>query len=48
MMAHAVVHCSPDLRTAVRRADRFYRLFPAGPRFLANTTHVAMAGYLVA
>ncbi|MGH3415763.1 MAG: AraC family transcriptional regulator, partial [Actinocrinis sp.] len=33
MMAHAVVHCSPDLRTAVRRADRFYRLFPAGPRF---------------
>jgi AraC-like DNA-binding protein len=33
MMAHAVVHCSPDLRTAVRRADRFYRLFPHGPRF---------------
>ena len=33
MMAHAVVHCSPDLRTALRRADRFYRLFPAGPRF---------------
>ncbi len=33
MMTHAVVHCSPDLRTAVRRADRFYRLFPAGPRF---------------
>lgn len=33
MMAHAVVHCSPDLRTAIRRADRFYRLFPAGPRF---------------
>src|SRR5436305_1666690 len=33
MMAHAVVHCSPDLRTAIRRADRFYRLFPAAPRF---------------
>lgn len=33
MMAHAVTHCSPDLRTAVRRADRFYRLFPCSPRF---------------
>ncbi|HEU5334106.1 MAG TPA: AraC family transcriptional regulator [Actinocrinis sp.] len=42
MMAHAVVHCSPDLRTAVRRADRFYRLFPAGPRFrLAEAGAVA-------
>jgi AraC-like DNA-binding protein len=42
MMAHAVVHCSPDLRTAVRRADRFYRLFPAGPRF-ALTEHGVLA-----
>jgi AraC-like DNA-binding protein len=33
MMAHAIMHSSPDLRTAVRRADRFYRLFPAAPRF---------------
>lgn len=42
MMAHAVVHCSPDLRTALRRADRFYRLFPAGPRFrLAEAGPVA-------
>jgi len=38
MMAHAVVHCSPDLRAAVRRADRFYRLFPAGPRFRLTET----------
>lgn len=42
MMAHAVVHCSPDLRTAVRRADRFYRLFPAGPRFCLSE-HAAAA-----
>jgi AraC-like DNA-binding protein len=42
MMAHAVVHCSPDLRAALRRADRFYRLFPAGPRFrLAEAGAVA-------
>jgi len=33
MMAHAVMHRSPDLRTAIRSADRFYRLFPAAPRF---------------
>lgn len=33
MMAHAVMHSSQDLRTAIRRADRFYRLFPAAPRF---------------
>jgi AraC-like DNA-binding protein len=33
MMAHAVMHSSADLRTAIRRADRFYRLFPAAPRF---------------
>jgi AraC-like DNA-binding protein len=33
MMCHAVVHCSPDLRTALDRGSAFYRLFPAGPRF---------------
>ncbi|WP_199863472.1 MULTISPECIES: AraC family transcriptional regulator [unclassified Streptomyces] len=33
MMAHAVVHGSRDLREAVRRAQTFYSLFPAGPRF---------------
>jgi AraC-like DNA-binding protein len=42
MMAHAVVHCSPDLRTAVRRAGQFYRLFPAGPRF-SLSEHGAVA-----
>ncbi|WP_371541945.1 AraC family transcriptional regulator [Streptomyces sp. NBC_00554] len=33
MMCHAVVHCSPDLRTALDRGGAFYRLFPGGPRF---------------
>ncbi|MDH6213022.1 AraC family transcriptional regulator [Streptomyces pseudovenezuelae] len=33
MMCHAVVHCSPDLRTALNRASAFYGLFPGGPRF---------------
>ncbi|WP_406456479.1 AraC family transcriptional regulator [Streptomyces sp. NBC_01622] len=33
MMCHAVVHCSPDLRTAINRSSTFYRLFPGGPRF---------------
>ncbi|MER5526438.1 AraC family transcriptional regulator [Streptomyces sp. NPDC002677] len=33
MMCHAVVHCSPDLRTALDRGSAFYRLFPGGPRF---------------
>ncbi|MFF4170763.1 AraC family transcriptional regulator [Streptomyces sp. NPDC001744] len=33
MMAHAVVHGSRDLREALRRAQTFYSLFPAGPRF---------------
>lgn len=33
MMCHATVHCSRDLRTALRRAAEFYALFPAGPRF---------------
>ncbi|GGY28695.1 AraC family transcriptional regulator [Streptomyces tanashiensis] len=33
MMAHVVVHGSRDLREALRRAQTFYHLFPAGPRF---------------
>ncbi|MFG3017546.1 AraC family transcriptional regulator [Streptomyces sp. NPDC048254] len=33
MMCHAVVHCSPDLRSALDRGSTFYRLFPGGPRF---------------
>ena len=33
MMCHATVHCSRDLRTALRRAAEFYALFPSGPRF---------------
>jgi len=33
MMCHAVVHCSPDLRTAINRSSAFYGLFPGGPRF---------------
>ncbi|MEU0400049.1 AraC family transcriptional regulator [Streptomyces sp. NPDC006197] len=33
MMAHVVVHGSRDLRGALRRAQTFYSLFPAGPRF---------------
>ncbi|MEU9470851.1 AraC family transcriptional regulator [Streptomyces avermitilis] len=33
MMCHAVVHCSPDLRTALDRGSAFYRLFPGGPQF---------------
>ncbi|WP_411073198.1 AraC family transcriptional regulator [Streptomyces sp. cmx-4-25] len=33
MMAHVVVHGSRDLREALRRAQTFYSLFPAGPRF---------------
>ncbi|MFJ6079927.1 AraC family transcriptional regulator [Streptomyces sp. NPDC092369] len=33
MMCHAVVHCSPDLRTALDRGSTFYGLFPGGPRF---------------
>ncbi|MEV0484142.1 AraC family transcriptional regulator [Streptomyces sp. NPDC050508] len=33
MMCHAVVHCSPDLRTALNRGSTFYGLFPGGPRF---------------
>ena len=33
MMCHAVVHCSPDLRTAINRSSTFYGLFPGGPRF---------------
>ncbi|MEU8524129.1 MULTISPECIES: AraC family transcriptional regulator [Streptomyces] len=33
MMGHAVVHGSADLRSAIRRAQAFYALFPAGPRF---------------
>ncbi|MGA6224831.1 AraC family transcriptional regulator [Streptomyces umbrinus] len=33
MMCHAVVHCSPDLRSALERGSAFYRLFPGGPRF---------------
>ncbi|MFI6462810.1 AraC family transcriptional regulator ligand-binding domain-containing protein [Streptomyces sp. NPDC050538] len=33
MMCHAVVHCSPDLRTAINRSSTFYGLFPSGPRF---------------
>ena len=33
MMCHAVVHCSPDLRSALNRSSAFYRLFPGGPRF---------------
>lgn len=33
MMCHAVVHGSGDLRTALRRGQAFYSLFPAGPRF---------------
>jgi AraC-like DNA-binding protein len=32
MMCHAVMHCSPDLRTALDRGSAFYRLFPGGPR----------------
>ncbi|MFE0773152.1 AraC family transcriptional regulator [Streptomyces sp. NPDC058861] len=33
MMAHVVVHGSRDLREALRRAQTFYSLFPAGPSF---------------
>ncbi|MEU0648032.1 AraC family transcriptional regulator [Streptomyces umbrinus] len=33
MMCHAVVHCSPDLRSALERGSAFYRLFSGGPRF---------------
>ena len=33
MMCHAVVHCSPDLRSALHRSAAFYRLFAGGPRF---------------
>ncbi|MFI6621361.1 AraC family transcriptional regulator ligand-binding domain-containing protein [Streptomyces sp. NPDC050528] len=33
MMCHAVVHCSPDLRTAINRSSTFYGLFPGGSRF---------------
>ena len=33
MMCHASVHCSKDLRGALRRAAEFYALFPAGPEF---------------
>ncbi len=33
MMAHVVVHGSRDLGEALRRAQTFYSLFPAGPRF---------------
>ncbi|WP_051741464.1 AraC family transcriptional regulator [Streptomyces xylophagus] len=33
MMCHAVVHCSPDLRTAINRSSTFYGLFPGGPGF---------------
>ncbi|MFF8379963.1 AraC family transcriptional regulator [Streptomyces sp. NPDC015661] len=33
MMAHVVVHGSRTLREALRRAQTFYSLFPAGPRF---------------
>ena len=33
MMCHATVHCSKDLRGALRRAAEFYALFPAGPNF---------------
>lgn len=33
MMAHVLVHGSRDLREALRRAQTFYSLFPAGPRF---------------
>ncbi|WP_406859110.1 AraC family transcriptional regulator [Streptomyces sp. HUAS MG47] len=32
-MGHVVVHGSTDLRSAIRRAQGFYALFPAGPRF---------------
>ncbi|MFE6098261.1 AraC family transcriptional regulator [Streptomyces massasporeus] len=31
MMCHAVVHCTPDLRSALARCATFYRLFPGGP-----------------
>ncbi|MET7889362.1 AraC family transcriptional regulator [Streptomyces avermitilis] len=31
MMCHAVVHCTPDLRSALQRCAAFYRLFPGGP-----------------
>jgi len=33
MMCHAVVHCCPDLRSALDRGSAFYRLFPGGPQF---------------
>jgi AraC-like DNA-binding protein len=33
IMCHATVHCSRDLRSALRRASEFYALFPAGPEF---------------
>jgi AraC-like DNA-binding protein len=33
MMCHATVHCSKDLRGALRRAAEFYALFPSGPEF---------------
>lgn len=33
MMCHAVVHCSPDLRSALNRGSAFYGLFLGGPRF---------------
>jgi AraC-like DNA-binding protein len=33
MMCHATIHCSKDLRGALRRAADFYALFPSGPEF---------------
>lgn len=33
MMCHATVHCSRDLRSALRRAAAFYALLPVGPLF---------------
>ncbi len=44
MMCHATVHCSRDLRMALRRAAEFYALFPSGPRFRLVEVEVAAGG----
>ena len=44
MMCHATVHCSRDLRAALRQAADFYALFPGGPRFRLVETAAAGEG----
>ncbi|WP_435971223.1 AraC family transcriptional regulator [Streptomyces sp. Qhu_M48] len=47
MMAHVAVHGSRDLREALRRAQTFYSLFPAGPRFRLVEPEVVGPGAVV-